>query len=126
MNDGRPDERGFTTVQYVAIVGFSLVLLVLVANVLVDVYARGAIRDALDEGVRATAPPGALLEECEERAADVADSLLRGPIGDDVDIACQVRGDAVVARAHGSLPSWLPGLVPSWSIDLTASMRRER
>ena len=62
-------ETGFTTVQYVAVVAMSLVLLVLVANLLVDLYARGAIRDALDEGVRAGAPAGAGPSDCERRAA---------------------------------------------------------
>ena len=55
----RPDERGFTTIQYVIAVAWSLVLLVLVANLLVDLYARGAVRDALDDGVRAGAPAAA-------------------------------------------------------------------
>ena len=40
-------------------VAWSLVLLVLVANLLVDLYARGAVRDALDDGVRAGAPAAA-------------------------------------------------------------------
>ena len=54
------DERAFTTIQYVIAVAWSLVLLVLVANLLVDVYARGAVRDALDDGVRAGAPASAV------------------------------------------------------------------
>ena len=49
----------FTTIQYVIAVAWSLVLLVLIANLLVDLYARGAVRDALDDGVRAGAPAGA-------------------------------------------------------------------
>ena len=40
------DERGFLTVQYVLAVGLSFILLVLVANLLVDLYARAAVRDA--------------------------------------------------------------------------------
>ena len=47
----RPRDDGFTTIQYVIAVAWSLLLLVLVANFLVDLYARGAVRDALDEGV---------------------------------------------------------------------------
>jgi hypothetical protein len=118
-------EAGFTTVQYVVTVGLSLVLLVMVANVLVDLYARGAIRDALDEGVRAGAPAGAGPRDCETRAREVLDGLLRGPIGDDVHMRCEVDGSAVVARAQGTLPSWLPMVVPPWRFQFEASMRGE-
>ena len=118
------DESGFTTVQYVAVVALSLLLLVLIANLLVDLYARGAIRDALDEGVRAAAPAGAALEDCERRAQEVLDGLLRGPIGDDVRVACTEEGGRVVARAEGSLPSWLPLVVPAWDVSFEAVMER--
>ena len=64
------------TVQYVATVGLSLILLVLFANLLVDLYVRGAVRDALDEGVRAAAPAGSGRHECEERAHEVVDGLV--------------------------------------------------
>ena len=52
---GAAGERGFTTIQYVIAVAWSFVMLVLVANLMVDLYARGAVRDALDDGVRAGA-----------------------------------------------------------------------
>src|SRR6185369_11572384 len=67
----RRDEGGFTTLQYVVATGFSLVLFVLVANLLVDLYARGAVRDALDEGVRAQVPGAAPADACEARARGV-------------------------------------------------------
>ena len=51
-------ERGFTTIQYVVATAWSLLLFVLVANLLVDLYERGAVRDALDDGVRAGVPVG--------------------------------------------------------------------
>jgi hypothetical protein len=119
------DERGFATVQYVATVGLSLLLLVLFANLLVDLYARGAIRDALDEGVRAAAARGATIDECEARAAEVLTGLLHGPIGDDVRVRCETEGASVVARAEGSLPSWLPFAVPPWRVSYEARMRTE-
>ena len=73
-------------------------LLVLFANLLVDLYARGAIRDALDEGVRAAAPAGTGPAECERRAHEVLAGLLRGPIGDDIDVTCSPEGTAIVGR----------------------------
>ena len=113
------------TVQYVATVGLSLILLVLFANLLVDLYARGAVRDALDEGVRAGAPAGSGRHECEERAHEVVDGLLHGALGHDVRVSCEVDGTTMVARADGTLPSWLPFVVPPWRLSLMATMQGE-
>ena len=41
----RSSADGFSTIQYVVATAFSLVLFVLVANLLVDLYARGAVPD---------------------------------------------------------------------------------
>jgi hypothetical protein len=118
-------QDGFTTVQYVATVGLSLVFVVLFANLLVDLYARGAVRDALDEGVRAAAPVGADASLCEQRSKEVLDGLLRGRLGDDIRVSCREDGAAMVARGEGTLPSWLPAIVPSWRVSLEARMQRE-
>jgi hypothetical protein len=115
-------DDGFTTIQYVTATALSLVLLVLIANLLVDVYARGAIRDALDEGVRAGAPVGRAAADCEAKVREVLDGLLRGPVGDDVTVTCAREGTAMTAHAEGSLPSWLPMLVPGWRFTFDASM----
>ena len=42
-----------TTIQYVAAIGLSLVVFVTMANFVVDLYARGVVRSAMDEGARA-------------------------------------------------------------------------
>ena len=60
-------ERGFTTTQYVVAVGMSLVVFVMLANLLVDRYERGAIVAAVDEGARAGADIDAGPAECEQR-----------------------------------------------------------
>ena len=74
----RERDAGFTTIQYVVATAFSLLLFVLVANLLVDLYERGAVRDALDEGVRAGVPIGATAADCEARAHDVVRSIANG------------------------------------------------
>jgi hypothetical protein len=117
-------DRGFVTVQYVAAVGFSLLLLVLVANLVVDLYARGAIRDALDEGVRAAVPVDASAAACERRARDVIAALVRGPVAD-AEVECREDGSWIVAEARVSLESWLPMLVPDWRMHLRAEALRE-
>jgi hypothetical protein len=117
-------DRGFVTIQYVAAVGFSLLLLVLVGNLVVDLYARGAIRDALDEGVRAALPVDETVAACEQRARDVIAALVRGPVAD-ADVECREDGAWIVAEADVSLESWLPMLVPDWRMHLRAEALRE-
>jgi len=116
-------DRGFTTIQYVIAVAWSLVLLVLIANLLVDLYARGAVRDALDDGVRAAAPAGASVLACEQRAHEVVAGLVRGPLLHTV-VHCRVDGAFVVADAQVTLRSWLPMLVPDWHLHLRAEALR--
>jgi hypothetical protein len=122
----RRDEGGFTTLQYVVATGFSLVLFVLVANLLVDLYARGAVRDALDEGVRAAVPMTSTPADCEVRIHEVIRSIAGGSLLRVDELRCERDGDSVVARADISLRSWLPLLVPDWRLQLRASARQER
>jgi hypothetical protein len=120
----RAGEPGFTTIQYVIAVAWSLVLLVLVANLLVDLYARGAVRDALDDGVRAGSPAAAAVAACEARAHQVVTGLVRGPLLN-ARVHCQDSGAFIVAEAEVSLRSWLPMLVPDWHMTLHAEALRE-
>ena len=122
-SDGDED-LGFATIQYVLGVALSLVLLVLIANLLVDVYARGAVRDALDEGVRAAVPIDAPIAACEERARDVLSDLVRPAVAA-VDLQCRRDGARVVADARVSMRSWLPLLVPDWRMHLHAAALSE-
>lgn len=122
----RDAELGFTTIQYVVATAFSLLLFVMVANLLVDLYERGAVRDALDEGVRAGVPASARAPECLTRMHDVVASIASGTALRVDAMTCQVDGDRVVATAHVSLESWFPMLVPDWRMDLRASAHRER
>jgi hypothetical protein len=118
------DERGFLTLQFVVATGLSLVLLALVANLLVDLYARAAIREALDEGVHAAVPVDAEPGSCETRAREVLRDLLRGPIGDDVTITCETGALRSRGRAVVTLRSWLP-VMPAWTFTVEASAHRE-
>jgi hypothetical protein len=117
------DQSGFTTIQYVIAVAWSLLLLVLIANLLVDLYARGAVRDALDDGVRADAPVGASVAACEQRAHEVVTGLVRGPLLQTV-VHCREDGAFVVADAQVTLRSWLPMLLPDWHMHLHAEALR--
>jgi hypothetical protein len=120
------DERGFLTVQYVLAVGLSFILLVLVGNLLVDLYARAAVRDALEEGTRAVVPIGAQESACNEHAQTVLDGLLRGPMERDIRIRCTTDVGTVSAVADVRLPSWLPGIAPDWHFTVHATAIRDR
>lgn len=117
-------ERGFTTIQYVIAVAWSLVLLVLVANLMVDLYARGAVRDALDDGVRAGVPRSASAAACEARAREVVTGLVRGPLIE-ARVRCEQSGAFMTAEADVSLRSWLPMLIPDWDMTLRAVALRD-
>ena len=120
----RAREGGFTTIQYVIAVGWSLVLLVLVANFLVDLYARGAVRDALDDGVRAGAASSRPAAACEARAREVLSGLVRGPLVT-ADLRCDATEGLVTADAKVALASWLPMLLPDWRFSLHAVAQQE-
>jgi hypothetical protein len=119
-------EGGFSTIQYVVATGFSLLLFVMIANLLVDLYERGVVRDALDEGVRAATPVAATTHDCETRAREVIASVAGGSSLHVGELSCAVDGDRVIASARVSLRSWFPALLPDWQLDLHAAAHRER
>lgn len=118
-------EGGFVTVQYVAVVGLSLVFVVLLTNLVVFQYGRGVVRAALDEGVRAGTRATAGAAECEARAGDVLADLLGGAMGTGVRLACTDDGVHVRATADVVFTSWAPG-VPDWRFGARAQARRGR
>ena len=69
------------TVQYVAATAMSLLVFVALANAVVDLYARGVVRAAVDEGARAGATLDVTPTECEQRARDVLRQPARGSVG---------------------------------------------
>jgi hypothetical protein len=119
------DEGGFSTIQYVVATGFSLLLFVMIANLLVDLYERGAVRDALDEGVRAAMPVAATTHDCEARAREVIASVAGGSSLHVAELSCSQDGDRVIASARVSLRSWFPAVLPDWQLDLHAAAHRE-
>jgi hypothetical protein len=95
---------------------------VTLANFVVDLYARGAARAAIDEGIRAGAPldvPAG--PQCERRAADTLDGLLGGSMRSSVRVRCLARFGVVFAQAEVVLRGWIPGVIPDWSFTLTGA-----
>ena len=119
-------EDGFTTIQYVVASTLSLLLFVLMANLLVDTYERGAVRDALDEGVRAAVPAATSPADCLARTRDVLHAVTGRSSLRVETLTCTRDGAFIVAHARVVLRSWLPMLVPDWRIDLRASALPEQ
>ncbi len=123
----RPREDGFVTVQFTVATALTLVLVTVVAQLVVHQYARGVVRAALDEGVRAgsrAGPDGAA--RCDEAVTRTLSDLLGGTLGDRIDVApCTEGPDVIEAAAVADLPSWTP-LTPGWRFEVRASAVRER
>ena len=118
-------QAGLVTIQLVAATALSLVVFVGLANLVVDLYARGVARAALDEAARAGAPVDASTADCAARAHEVLAALLGGGLGRGVRVACRELRGAMHARATVVLASWLPG-IPAWSFSLEGQVAKER
>jgi hypothetical protein len=86
-------------------------------NFVLDEYAKGALRTAVDEASQSGATSGGSLGACEAQVAQVRADLLPGPFGAGVQISCAIEGDEVLAVASGSLPSLVP-LVPRVHVSI--------
>jgi hypothetical protein len=113
-----------TTIQYALATAFVLVVFVMVANVVVDLYARGAVRAAVDEAARAGARVDATMADCAARADEVLDGLVGARLRSRVDVRCDHAARVVTARADVRLASWL-ALVPDWSFTVTGTAVKE-
>lgn len=87
--------------------GLALVFFMALANLVVVQYARGSMRSALDQGVRAGVVNRSV-DACEERIHDVAGELIGGTIGDTLSFDCEVRGTMMTAVGSLIVESWTP------------------
>ncbi len=116
-------ETGFITIQVVAAVGFSLVLLTMLANVIVFEYGRGVVRAALDEGVRMGSRAQATERECLRRIHDIIQDMIVS-MADQLEVSCRDEGDQVEASASANFEAWIPG-VPNWRFTSDAVAVKE-
>ncbi|HEX9467147.1 MAG TPA: hypothetical protein VGA11_01940 [Acidimicrobiia bacterium] len=114
------------TVQYVVATALSLLVLVTMANFVVDLYARGVVRSAVDEGARAGAPLDASDDTCAERSQQVVANLLGGAMGRSVHVSCRTARGTVTAHADVQLTGWIPVLVPDWRFALDGTASKEQ
>lgn len=115
-------ERGMATPQFILTAGLSLLLFVAFANLIVFQYGQGVVRAALDEGVRAGAPFGAVPDDCRDRVDSFIQDLLGGEMGRGVDAECGVNGSLVIASATVHFEGWV---IPDWDFELSATAVKE-
>lgn len=114
MRAARRRERGYVSVEFVAIAALSLLLLVVLANLIVVQYGRGVLRAAAEEGAQSGSRLFAGVAECEQRANEVVDAGLGGSMGDGVVVSCTPGSGTMVATVTFVFEPWLP-LVPSFA-----------
>jgi len=103
-----------------AMVFIAMALLILVTNAIAIQYASGAVRTAVDQGARIGARLHGTPAECVDHAEDVLrgrGGLLRGKMGDSIEISCSVVGPVMVAAATGEFEWWFGG-APAISVDI--------
>lgn len=100
---------------------FAVVFLV---QLIMAAYIQGVARSAADEGVRAGSRVAAGPVVCEERATEVFQSLLPGPLGISVTVTCANDGGSLVSQVGLIVDSPTPG-VPSFDIRATGIATQE-
>jgi hypothetical protein len=113
------------SISYVLAASFAMIFFAILANFVVVQYASGAVRAALDEGVRNGARADAGAAVCLATIDDILASVLGGPYGNDVSVTCQDTGDVMVASAQATFQGFAP-LVPDLTIDFEAVAAREQ
>ena len=116
------DEEGVSSVQFLAASAMALLFFVLVANLVVVQYGRGAVRSALEQGARIGTVSGP--SSCLETVDGVLADLLGGEMSRDLDFRCQREGAEIVAAASGWFRSWTP-LSPDFSVEIAVRARSE-
>lgn len=122
---GADRDRGSITVATAFAIAIVLLITVQIMNVLVFQYGRGAVRSAIDEGVRvgSRAQPGTGAAVCEQLARQSLDQLAAG-LAQGVTITCVDTGDSIIATATVHFDGWLASIADHDS-TMTASAARE-
>ena len=118
-------DGGFATMGFVVAVGFSMLFFVLMANLLVVQYGRGAVRVALDEGARHGARFEMQGSQCEGMVRTVLGGLLGGGMSSGVSFQCAKGSRRTEARAQVVFPAWLPW-VADYRFEMSATAATER
>ena len=114
----RLTEGGVSSVQFLLAAALALSFFLVLANLVVVQYGRGALRSALEQGVRA----GALAvstQACEVKAREVLGELLGGRMSEGLSLSCHMAPGRVTADAAVTFESWTP-LWPDFDVSMQA------
>lgn len=111
---GLGEEAGFTSLQFAVMAFFTMVVFATVVNAVAVQYQLGAVRLAVDAGARHGGAATMSTGDCEHRGGYILhgddSGLLRGTLGQSIEIRCEVVGAEMVATATGSSRWWMGGL----------------
>ena len=93
-------------------------MFLVMANLVVVQYGRGAVRSALEQGARAGAVSRSV-ERCEATAWEVVRQLLGGSMSNRLELRCSVGGTGIVASADAIFEAWVP-LTPDFEVSLSS------
>lgn len=110
-------DRGVSSVQFLLAAALGLLVFLILANVVVVQYGRGAIRSALEQGARAGSIQGDTAV-CVARVGEVLDQLLGGRMSDRLDAECVSSGTVMTASADAVFESWTP-LLSDFQVELS-------
>lgn len=117
------DDRGISSLQFLLASALGLVLFVGLANLVVVQYGKGALRSALEQGVRAGSLTGDTAA-CAKKVDEVIDQLLAGRMSDQVIVQCDATASTITATASAIFVSWTP-FTPDFNVSLASTSRME-
>lgn len=116
-------ESGFTVASAIWVMGITLVLVTMFANLFVHRYAQAVIRQATDEGARAWAVQGGTEADCQLAANNAIGDLLGGPVAGGISIACVDTGRTINVTATATLQALPP--LPDSQFTTTSVVTKE-
>lgn len=116
-------EGGFTVVSAIWVMGVTLVLVTMFADLFVQRYAQAVIRQATDEGARAWAVQGGTPADCQDAAQRAIGDLLGGSVAKGISFSCADTGATISVSAVATLRSLPP--VPDSHFTTTSVVTKE-
>jgi Flp pilus assembly protein TadG len=128
LTDPRPGdpatEGGAAVVEFVLVSVMALAITLSLAQLGLFLWERNALMGSLSEGARVAATEGRTVAEGRRLATELLRRSAGGRVAGAVLIEGTEAGGMVVLSAHGTLPSFLPG-VPGLPVRMTARMHEE-
>ena len=109
----QPVDDGFSTPQWVLMIAFAMLFLMMILNLVAIQYGLGALQTAVDEAARTGSVLDGSIGQCVSqgnRALRGDSGLLSGRMGEGVTVTCAIAGNQMVATASGSFDWWVQGL----------------